>query len=195
MSIILRRRARLWGFSRVSLRESRCSFPNFAPRRVRPHARSTKKRPAEASRFNILWWAVRGSACFAGGRCGASRLARCAGKRLRVFSAPRPFGFDPMKVQQKKDGQLSLTVLTCFGGPSGGQPAAQAAAAAPRRLARCAGKCLRISSAPRPFGFDPLRGQQKSDQPEPVALTIFGGPSGGRTLDLGIKSPLLYQLS
>ena len=24
---------------------------------------------------------------------------------------------------------------------------------------------------------------------------IFGGPSGIRTLDLGIKSPLLYQLS
>ena len=26
-------------------------------------------------------------------------------------------------------------------------------------------------------------------------LTCFGGPSGVRTLDLGIKSPLLYQLS
>ena len=33
-----------------------------------------------------------------------------------------------------------------------------------------------------------MRGQQKSDQPKPVALTCFGGPSGGRTLDLGIKS-------
>ena len=63
------------------------------------------------------------------------------------------------------------------------------------RLARCAGKCSRISSASRPDGFDPIRGQQKSDQPEPVAFTCFGGPSGGRTLDLGIKSPLLYQLS
>ncbi len=62
----------------------------------------TKKRPAEASRFNMLCWAVRGSACCAGGRCGASRLARCAGKRLRVSSAPRPFGFDPMRGQQKK---------------------------------------------------------------------------------------------
>lgn len=36
--------------------------------------------------------------------------------------------------------------------------AAQAAASAPRRLARCAGKCLRISSAPRPDGFDPMYG-------------------------------------
>ena len=94
-----------------------------------------KRRSTEVNRLNILWWAVRGSACFAGGRCGASRLARCASK------------------------------------------------------------CLRISSAPRPFGFDPMLGQQKSDQPKPVALTCFGGPSGGRTLDLGIKSPLLYQLS
>ena len=68
----------------------------------------------------MLWWAVRGSACCAGGRCGASCLARCAGKRLRVSSAPRPFGFDPCMVN-KKDGQLSLTVLICFGGPSGGR--------------------------------------------------------------------------
>lgn len=43
-----------------------------------------------------LRWAVRGSACCAGVRCGASRLARCAGKCLRIFSAPRPDGFDPM---------------------------------------------------------------------------------------------------
>ena len=33
---------------------------------------------------------------YAGGRCGASRLARCAGKCLRISSASRPFGFDPM---------------------------------------------------------------------------------------------------
>ena len=73
-----------------------------APFRVRPHERSTKKRLAEASRFNMLWWAVRGSACCAGGRCGASRLARCAGKCSRISSAPRPFGFDPMRGQQKR---------------------------------------------------------------------------------------------
>lgn len=64
-------------------------------------------------------------------------------------------GSTPCKVN-KKDGQPKLTVLTCFGGPSGGQLAAQAAAAAPRRLARCAGKRLRVFSAPRPFGFDPM---------------------------------------
>lgn len=55
-----------------------------------------KRRPTFVDRLNMLWWAVRGSARFAGDRCGASRLARCAGKRLRISSAPRPFGFDPM---------------------------------------------------------------------------------------------------
>ena len=30
---------------------------------------------------------------------------------------------------------------------------------------------------------------------EALTCVFFGGPSGGRTLDLGIKSPLLYQLS
>lgn len=38
-------------------------------------------------------------------------------------------GSTPCEVN-KKDGQPKLTVLTCFGGPSGGQPAAQAVAAA-----------------------------------------------------------------
>lgn len=48
--------------------------------------------------------------------------------QLRALS-----GSTPSEVN-KKDGQLSLTVLTCFGGPSGGQPALQAAAAALRAL-------------------------------------------------------------
>ena len=39
---------------------------------------------------------------FKHGRCGASRLARCAGKCLRISSAPRPFGLDPMQGQQKR---------------------------------------------------------------------------------------------
>ena len=125
----------------------------------------------------------------------ALRALRAALANAYAFSQLRaPTGSTPCEVN-KKDGQPKLTVSTCFGGPSGGQPAAQAAAAAPRRLARCAGKCLRVFSATRPFGFDPMKGQQKSDRPKPVALTYFGGPSGGRTLDLGIKSPLLYQLS
>ena len=36
-------------------------FLSSAPFRVRTRAAVTKKRPASASRFSILWWAVRGS--------------------------------------------------------------------------------------------------------------------------------------
>ena len=97
--------------------------------------RGNKKATNRSRSLSFLWWAVRGSACSAGGRCGASRLARCAGKRSRVYSAPRPDGFEPVTRQQK----------------SGRHP--------------------------------------------PVAFLFYGGPSGVRTLDLGIKSPLLCQLS
>ena len=58
--------------------------------------RGNKKATNRSRSLSFLWWAVRGSACSAGGRCGASRLARCAGKRSRVYSAPRPFGFEPV---------------------------------------------------------------------------------------------------
>ena len=40
-----------------------------------------------------------------------------------------------------------------------------------------------------------LLGKQKKVSAEALTCAFFGGPSGGRTLDLGIKSPLLYQLS
>ena len=45
-----------------------------------------------------------------------------------------------------------------------------------------------------PTGSNPCTGK-KSDQPELIAFLFYGGPSGVRTLDLGIKSPLLCQLS
>ena len=44
-------------------------------------------------------------------------------------------------------------------------------------------------------GSNSCTGNKKDGQPKLTVLTCFGGPSGGRTLDLGIKSPLLYQLS
>ena len=67
-----------------------------------PVPRQQKSGQPKLTASTILGWAVRGSACFAGGRCGASRLARCAGKRSRVYSAPRPDGFEPMKGRQKR---------------------------------------------------------------------------------------------
>ena len=46
------------------------------------------------------------------------------------------------------------------------------------RLARCAGKRSRVSSAPRPFGFEPVPRQQKSDQPESIAFYSMVGRQG-----------------
>ena len=136
VSIILIRRARLWGFSRVSLRESRCSFPNFAPRRVRPHARSTKKATSRSqSLYNALV-----------GRQGVSLLRR------------RPL---------RRQGALRAALVNAYAFPQ-----------------------LRALS-----GSTPCEVNKKDGQPKLTVLTCFGGPSGGRTLDLGIKSPLLYQLS
>ena len=40
-----------------------------------------------------------------------------------------------------------------------------------------------------------LFGKQKKVSAEALTCAFFGGPSVGRNLDLGIKSPLIYQLS
>ena len=117
-----------------------------------------------------------------------SRLARCAGKRSRVSSAPRPFGFEPMQGRQKKR-PTGVDRFLFYGGPSGVQPAPQAAAAALSRLARCAGKRSRVYSAPRPDGFEPVHRQQKSDQPEPIAFFSMVGRQGFEPWTLGLKVP------
>ena len=127
--------------------------------------------------------------------------------RLRGFSRVFPKGIT-MEISQlralsgstpcevnKKDGQLSLTVLTCFGGPSGGQPAAQAAAAALRALRAALVNAHAFPQLRALSGSTPCEVNKKDGQLSLTVLTCFGGPSGGRTLDLGIKSPLLYQLS
>ena len=109
--------------------------------------------------------------------------------QLRALS-----GSTPCKVN-KKDGQPKLTVLICFGGPSGGQPALQAAAAALCALRATLVNAYAFPQLRAPTGSTPCKVNKKDGQPRLTVLTCFGGPSGGRTLDLGIKSPLLYQLS
>ena len=44
-----------------------------------------------------------------------SRLARCAGKRSRVYSAPRPDGFEPVSRQQKSDQPESIAFFSMVG--------------------------------------------------------------------------------
>ena len=133
-SLLRRRPLRRFLALRAALANAHAFTQLRAPTGLNP-CRGNKKATNRSRSLSFLWWAVRGSACSAGGSCGASRLARCAGKRSRVYSAPRPDGFEPM---------------------------------------------------PR---------QQKSGRHPPVAFLFYGGPSGVRTLDLGIKSPLLCQLS
>ena len=133
---LLRRRP-LRRFAPCALRwQTLTRFLSSAPRRVRARGAATKKRPASASRF--------------------------------LF----------------------------YGGPSGVQPASQAAAAALSRLARCAGKRSRVYSAPRPDGFEPVHRQQKSDQPESIAFFSMVGRQGFEPWTLGLKGAprLISQL-
>ena len=163
--------------------------------RVRTRGAATKKRPASASRFSILWWAVRGSACSAGGRCGA--FAPCA---LRWQTLTRFLSSAPRRVRTHapatKKRPTGVDRFLFYGGPSGVQPAPQAAAAALSRLARCAGKRSRVSSAPRPDGFEPMHRQQKSDQPESIAFFSMVGRQGFEPWTLGLKGAprLISQL-
>ena len=57
-----------------------------------------KERPPSLGAFSIKWWAMRDVACgFAARfRFGPAALACCAGKRLRVSSAPHPGGFESL---------------------------------------------------------------------------------------------------
>mgnify|MGYP000643363802 CR=1 FL=1 len=65
-----------------------------------------------------------------------------------------------------------------------------------RALAGCAGKRSRVSSAPPPEqGSNPWSGNKKARGACSGLFLVKGGPSGVRTLGLGIKSPLLCQLS
>ena len=91
--------------------------------------------------------------------CGlrVPRLARCAGKRLRVSPAPRPLGFEsPALGPNQKNGPVAGTVSNSMVGDEGFRvrlcrPRPAAARPAPCALRR---KRLRVSPAPRPFGFE-----------------------------------------
>ena len=87
--------------------------------------------------------------------------------RLRGFSRVFPKGITVQIAQlralsgpttcevNKKDGQLSLTVLTYFGGPSGGQPAVQAAAAALRASRAALANAHAFTQLRAPTGSNP----------------------------------------
>ena len=61
--------------------------------------------------FPIQWWAMRDVACSfaARSRFGPTALACCAGKRLRVSSAPHPVGFESRRMGSKKPATARVT--------------------------------------------------------------------------------------
>ena len=114
------------------------------------------------------------------------------GKRQVLF-AKRSYIYREVRVRTRapatKKRPTGVDRYLFYGGPSGVQPAPQAAAAALSRLARCAGKRSRVYSAPRPFGFEPVPRQQKSDQPESIAFFSMVGRQGFEPWTLGLKVP------
>ena len=92
-----------------------------------------------------------------------------------------------MRGQQKSD-QPKPVALTCFGGPSGGQPAAQAAAAALHALRAALVNAYAFPQPRTPTGSTPCEVNKKATSLSQSLKRSLGGPSGGRTLDLGIKS-------
>ena len=57
-------------------------------------------------------------------RFGPTALACCAGKRLRVSSAPHPCGFESHEMGPNKNGPLSRTVSNSMVGDEGFEPPA-----------------------------------------------------------------------
>ena len=119
------------------------------------------------------------------------------GKRQVLFakrSYIEKFGFEPVPRQQKSDQPKSIAFFSMVGR----QGFSLLRRRPLRRFAPCALRWQTLtrllSSAPRRVRTHALA-TKKSGRHPPVAFLFYGGPSGVRTLDLGIKSPLLCQLS
>lgn len=87
------------------------------------HALGLKKRKASiAGGLTIQWWAmrdVRVRLAPPAPRFAAPLLACCAGKRLRVSSAPHPGGFEPHALGPKKKGPHSWEPIKSVVGDEG----------------------------------------------------------------------------
>ena len=103
--------------------------------------------------------------------------------QLRALS-----GSTPCEVNEKSD-QPKPVALTCFGGPSGGQPAAQAVTAALRALRAALANAHAFTQLRAPTGSNPCTGNKKSDQPESIAFYSMVGRQGFEPWTLGLKVP------
>ena len=130
-----------------------------------------KRKAPSLGAFSFKWWAMRGvrvRLAPPAPRFVASLLACCAGKRLRVSSAPHPCGFESLCTGPKKERPPSLGAFSIKWWAMRGVRV-RLAPPAPRfvasLLACCAGKRLRVSSAPHPCGFESLCTGPKKERP------------------------------
>ena len=117
--------------------------------------------------MTVLIFGIFCTQAFAEGAFPRPFLACCAGKRLRVSSAPHPVGFESHEMGPNKNGPLSRTVSNSVVGDEGCPRAAGAARAPLRRSAPrvLRWKTLRVSSAPHPGGFESLCPGPKNERP------------------------------
>ena len=158
--------------------------------RVRIPLRWVQKRKAPiAGSLSNQWWAMRDVACgfAARSRFGPTALACCAGKRLRVSSAPHPVGFEslcdgPEKRKASIAGGLTIQWWAMRD--------VRVRLRRPHPLRRFAPrvlrwKTLRVSSAPHPCGFESHEmGPNKNG---PLSRTVSNSMVG----DEGFEPPAL----
>ena len=92
-----------------------------------PMHRAQKRKASIIGGLTIQWWAmrdVRVRLAPPAPRFVAPLLACCAGKRLRVSSAPHPCGFESHAPGTNKNGPLARTVSNSVVGDEGFEPPA-----------------------------------------------------------------------
>ena len=93
---------------------------------------------------------------------------------------------------------MAALVPFCYGAASFAGPAVETPVrfhGPPCPLRASLDNAARFFSFALPTGFEPMLVKQKREGHRLLAFMLKGGSSGVRTLGLGIKSPLLCQLS
>ena len=103
--------------------------------------------------------------------------------QLRALS-----GSTPCEVNKKSD-QPKPVALACFGGPSGGQPAAQAAAAALRALRAALANAHAFPQLRALSGSNPCTGNKKAAGIRQSLFYSMVGRQGFEPWTLGLKVP------
>ena len=113
------------------------------------------------------------------------------GKRQVLFakrSYIERFGFEPV-ARQQKSGRRPPVAFLFYGGPSGVQPASQAAAAALRALRAALANAHAFTQLRAPTGSNPWRGNKKAAGIRQSLFYSMVGRQGFEPWTLGLKVP------